>query len=103
MRDGNAKPALRGLGTRLGWVAQPMAAFRQPRDPEGMPGSGPTGWRTRLQQRTTRYSLVVLCLIAGAIMLATGRPAGIGLALLLSALALVATPDRDDNANCRDR
>src|SRR5690242_21808987 len=29
-----------------------VAAFRQPRDPEGMPGSGPTGWRTRLRQPT---------------------------------------------------
>jgi hypothetical protein len=58
-----------------------------------MSESQDTGWRGRLRQRGRRYSLVALSLVAGVIMLATGRPAGIGVALLLSALALLATPD----------
>jgi len=54
-----------------------------------------TSRRGRLRQRGKRYSLVVLSAIAGTIVLATGRPAGIGLALLLAAMALLATPDPD--------
>jgi hypothetical protein len=38
------------------------------------------------------YGLATLFLVAGAIVLATGRPVGIGLALLLCALALLVTP-----------
>jgi hypothetical protein len=60
-------------------------------------------WRGRLRQRGTRYSLVLLSLVAGAIVLATGRPAGIGIALLLSALALLATPEQDRDARRRGR
>jgi hypothetical protein len=80
-----------------------MAPAPVVRDPDGMPGSGQTHWSRRLRQRATRYTLVVLCVVAGAIMLATGRPVGIGVALLLSALALVTAPDRDSRANCRGR
>jgi len=58
-----------------------------------MSESQDTGWGGRLRKRGTRYSIVVLSLVAGAVMLATGRPVGIGLALLLSAVALLATPD----------
>jgi hypothetical protein len=65
----------------------------RPRDPDPVPASQDTGRRARLRHRGRRHSLVVLSLVAGAIMLATGRPAGIGLALLLSAMALLATPD----------
>jgi hypothetical protein len=46
---------------------------------------------------------VVVCLVAGAAVLATGRPVGIGFALLLSALALLMTPDRGCDASCRGR
>jgi hypothetical protein len=56
-----------------------------------------------MRERARRYILVVLSLVAGATLLATGRPAGIGLALLLCALALIATPDRDGDGNWRGR
>ena len=73
------------------------------RDAEGMPASGNTGQRRRPRRRATQYSLVMLFLVAGTVMLATGRLPGIGLALLLSALALLAAPHPDRDASRRGR
>ena len=80
-----------------------MGVVSRSRDSEAMPVSRDTSRRGRLRSRATQYGLVVLFLVAGVMVLATGRPAGIGLALLLSALALLTTPSPDPDASWRGR
>jgi uncharacterized membrane protein YccC len=80
-----------------------MGAVSRSRDSKDMPVSRNTRRRRRLRRRATQYGLVVLFLVAGAMVLATGRPAGIGLALVLSALALLTTPNPDRDASCGGR
>jgi hypothetical protein len=66
-----------------------------PRNGQGMDRYRNTRRRWHRGTYVGEYAVVVLVLAAGAIVLATGQPAGIGWALVLCALAMIVSSSSD--------